>query len=721
MSIELVDQKQNLVIKRDGREEPYSEQKLIQVLMWASDDNVAIVNSILEAIEIRIYNKIHITSLYDEVMDTVYNMITTITPQYEKVLRKLYVMKMYKELWGIKRNSYPHLSDYLDVFIENGTIIDVYEYFTSKEIDTLSEAIVPSRDLKSSYLGLTSFFDKYSLRDKGKPKELLQHGFMRMAIQAYLYDTSDSRIKKIINRYNNLSLGNYTEATPKFKNSLRREFAGASCCVHKMADNSESINKVNSDIGLYSRSDGGNGVDVSDIRCKYSPISTKGKSSGVVPVIRDTQAKIELYNQSSTRPGACIIYINWHHADIFDVLPLLDEGGKETKRARNLKYGLKINRLFLKAIPNNDDVYLFDPKIAPELNHTYGEEYERLYWKAVKEERYHTKVPAQTLAYEFAKQRGETGNWYVFFTENSNENTPFKEMIYSSNLCTEIFLPTRPTNLGKYSLTQDLSTTEIISTQQDSVGLTALCNLSSINVLNWMSMTPSQQKALADELLEASDNLIDYQYYPTADGEVFNRMYRAIGIGMNNLAHYFASKGIKYSSPEALTEMEIISKSINSVFRQASEDLAKARGNFPWFDKTKHTRPTRFATLFAIAPTSTSSLIIDATEGIEPVSKLLTEKTGTFSAKQLVPNLHTLRSSYELASEIPTKALYDLAAIRQKYLLDQGQSINTYTKDATSAYEIINDIIYAESIGLKSLYYLQGSTAMESVCEGCAS
>ena len=710
--IELVNNKQNLVVKRDGRTEPYDSNKMRAVLMWACQDKEYLVDSILEAMEIRIYNKIDISTLFDEVMDTVYNMISRLTPQYEDVLKRLYIQKTYKELWNIKRNEYPTLKQYFKEFSGEGKEL-INPNLTEAEMVKLDAAIKPERDLLSPYLGLTVFFEKYSVRGK----ELLQHGFMRMAIQPYVNYTSADRIKKIITRYNNLSLGYYTEATPKFKNSLKHKFYGASCCVHKADDNTESINAVTSDIGQYSRADGGNALDISNWRASGSKIGLSGKSSGPIPFIKKIEAAVNAFNQNGSRPGICITYYQWWHADIMSLLPLMDEGGKENQRARNLKFTVKLNRLFLRAIESDSNVYLFDPKIVPHLNNLYGKEFDKAYNKAVEDKLYTSILPARTIALSIAKERLETGNLYVMFIENVNENTPFKQMIHSSNACTEIFLPTVATKFNKPKLVTDISTGEVSTQIDNTTGLTALCNLSSINVDKWIEMSSQQRIAMAKDLLEASDNLIDLQSYPTPEGEVFNRNYRAIGIGMNNLAYAFAKRGIKFTDEKAKGLMLKISKSINEVFNKESYELAVKRGSFAWFNKTKLDSPRRFATLFACPPGATNALIIGATEGTEPVSKLLSEKTGTYSSKQLVPELDTLGMNYQLANEIPTKTLYDLAAIRQEYL-DQGQSINTYAKDPSSAYEVINDIIYAESIGLKSLYYLQSNTALEE-CESC--
>jgi ribonucleoside-diphosphate reductase alpha chain len=315
----------------------------------------------------------------------------------------------------------------------------------------------------------------------------------------------------------------------------------------------------------------------------------------------------------------------------------------------------------------------------------------------------------------------ETGNLYIFFDENSNEQSPFKDKIHQSNLCQEIHLPTKAAKFVGDELTLNVSDQTYTTSTTTTTGHLALCNLSSINIAKWDSMTMAERDASAYCLLRASDNLIDWQYYPVKDGELFNRNYRAIGIGMNNLAYHFASKSIKFTDEVARKEMEYLSKSMKSVFTNMSAKLAGERGNFPFFNRTNHTKPTRFATLFAIAPTATSSIIIGATEGIEPVVKLISEKTGTYSNKQLAPDLANLKGKYELAFDIPTKTLYDLAAIRQKHLLDQGQSINTYMANTTSAYEIWQNIIYAEKVGLKSLYYLQSKNSSVEVCESCAS
>ena len=719
--VELANNKNHMVIKRDGREEPFNYEKLWKVLLWGCNDDEILAQSILEAIDIKIYNRIQIVILYDEILDTISNLTSRITPEYDEVYKRLYLLKMYKELYGINRQAYPSYKLVLQKLIKENIIIDVLNILDEDEIEKLDNAIVPERDYLSTGLGLKTYFSKNSFKIKGKPVELMQHGIMRLAVQAFLYEPKRTRTKLIIKRYNHMSLFAYTEATPKWLNSLTPKAQMASCCLHQMDDNLKSINQTVSNIGIYSKYGGGNAVDVSSLRSHGATIGKMGKASGPIPFIKLVESSINAYNQMGSRPGACVVTFPWWHADVQDILQLKDEGGVESARARNLQYSVKINRLFLERIKTNENISLFDPKEAKKLLTLYGDEFDTEYLRLEREIKSAKVLPAREVAYEIAKIRAETGNLYIFFNENANETSPFKEPITQSNLCTEIFLPTKSAKLKDESLVYNYSKDEFNTTTESDAGLLALCNLSSVNIYYWMNSTRKQKQEIAIDLLRASDNLIDYQYYPVKDGEMFNRNYRAIGIGQNNLAYYFASKNIKFSSEEAKAEMKNISISMYEIFTQASEDLALERGNFPFYNKCKLNRPSRFSTIFSIAPTASSSLMIGATEGIEPVVNLINEKTGTYSAKQLVPGLREFGSNYELAFDIPTKALYDLAAIRQTFMLDQGQSINTYMSKVDSAYEIIGNIIYAESIGLKSLYYLQSRNSTVEVCESCSS
>lgn len=83
---------------------------------------------------------------------------------------------------------------------------------------------------------------------------------------------------------------------------------------------------------------------------------------------------------------------------------------------------------------------------APELYEALyksEEEFEEVYEKVSRKRIKKKFVKARDLLAEIITQRAETGRIYMFFADNANKHTPFKDVIYQSNLCQEIFLPTK--------------------------------------------------------------------------------------------------------------------------------------------------------------------------------------------------------------------------------------------------------------------------------------
>ncbi len=460
----------------------------------------------------------------------------------------------------------------------------------------------------------------------------------------------------------------------------------------------------------------------------------------------------DFYVIHNSRPGALAAYFSWWHYDAPDLIELKEEGGTEDRRARKLQYGVKWNKLFTQRILDNETITLFDPKETPELLETWGSEFEKWYLHYENKAGIKKKtMQAIDLAFNIAKQRIETGNIYIFFEENVQNQNNFNDKIYSSNLCAEIMLSTKAVKQGTDKLIKDLSTGSTKINEEYDPGLIALCNLSSINLMTWMKLSPKKKEKIIYNLLRASDNLIDYAFYPAKEGEIFNRNYRAIGVGVTNYAQFLATLGLSFSDPEALEETNDIMEDIYWYLMNASIRLAGERGRFEYFHNTKYaqglfthdmyqgpytyklkkdwnslrqqliTVGARFATVMAIAPTATSSLILKSTEGIEPIRKLVSLKTGTYSCKQLAPNIQKLRSKYDIAWDIPSEDMINLASVRQRWV-DQGQSFSLYYKDRNdSAYEILKDILVSEKMGLKSMYYAHSPKEDDELEEACLS
>jgi ribonucleoside-diphosphate reductase alpha chain len=185
--IELIEGKKHLVIKRNQTTEKYDPNKMYKVLLWACDDSAALAQELLKDIDVKVFDKISITKLFDSVIETAANKITDMFPIWDIVARNLYLQKVYKETWGIKRSEYP---DYKEV-LAKGVQYQVYdkeivESFSDEDIKEINSFIKPERDFDLDYLGLRIFMDKYSINHtQTKNLELPQQGFMRLALFAF--------------------------------------------------------------------------------------------------------------------------------------------------------------------------------------------------------------------------------------------------------------------------------------------------------------------------------------------------------------------------------------------------------------------------------------------------------------------------------------------------------------------------------------------------------
>ena len=767
--IDLVKNKKHQVVKRDGRVEQYDENKMRKVLEWAIDKaqkehfgevnkelTKQMVDEVLQDTQIKIYDKIHISKLFDEVIKTCENKISRLQPIWDKIAKNLLIQKYYKEVWGIKRDEYP---DYLEV-VKKGKqygvkpYVDIYENFTEDEIKELGSYIKPERDFGLTSLGIKSFMSKYALRHtKNKWLELPQHTYMRLAIKPFINENKSIRLDLIKKRYDHLSQSYFSEATPRYNDTDME----ASCVLVRMGDDSWSITRTVQAVGLYSKHGGGTAVDVSDIRAIGSKVGVNGESDGVIPFIKMVESAISGFKQGGNkRRGACAVYFNWWHYEVEDLVMLKDEGGNEDKRARVLQYGIKLNKLFLDRVINDKEITLFDSKETPELLESYGEEFEKWYlYYENKSGIRKKKIKARDLAYLIAKVRLETGNLYIFLDENVNENKPFNDYISQSNLCSEVVLPTKPSYLKQEQIVQkDFEEVEIQSTIVN--GEIALCNLSSINVVEWFNLTEEQKYEVAYLLLRSHDNLIDNAFYPVKEGEIHNKLYRPVGIGITNLAYYMAKNKVKMSSEKALKLQFDVMDDIYFYLYKSAIRLAKERGRFERFNQTKwkdgwlpinndlklfdkyaksYQRDRweklrndiinygiRFATIGAIAPTASSSLVMKngSTESVNLPKSLIAQKSGGVNGYQLAPEFWKYGQWYELQYEVSNEQLLKLAQIRQLFL-DQAQSVDLFYEDY-SAFEVIKDIIMANKLGVKTLYYANSKKDEEKeICESCSS
>lgn len=295
--------------------------------------------------------------------------------------------------------------------------------------------------------------------------------------------------------------------------------------------------------------------------------------------------------------------------------------------------------------------------------------------------------------------------------------------------------------------------------QHSFTGDIALCNLASFNLTKWYSLSPAEKERNAYILVRSMDNAIDNSFYSNKYGRRHSFNHRNIGIGVSNYANLLALQGLDWTSREAEEFTHHVFEELQYYCIKASIKLASERGRYPLFKQSKWAQGIfphelsilgkkdsdlnypllmdwealridllkygiRNEYLMAIAPTATSGLCINATPGVDLPRKLKTIQEGTYSLPFIVPNLRECREFYKTTFQVPNRNTIRLAAIRQKFIC-MGQSVSLGYPTPNSAFEVINDIIYAEELGLKTLYYTYVPAADDlsddGECEACQS
>ena len=412
---------------------------------------------------------------------------------------------------------------------------------------------------------------------------------------------------------------------------------------------------------------------------------------------------------------------------------------------------------FSKAIKANEDIYLIDPHKTSDLFESYGQEWKDLYDKYTKNPHIHKrKYNARELAHNFTVTTAETGNLYYFFPDNANEQDIGAGHIPASNLCQEMMMSYDPIEQTSSKLTGSESSFSFS-------GDIALCNLASINLMAWSKLaTPQDKFRFMYLLVRSADNAIDNSFYINPLGKKHSENHRNLGIGTSNYANFLASNKALWNSSEARRLTHELYEELSFYAIKSSIELAKEKSRCPVFNETKWAqglfphelsklsklesnlnypllmdweslRPDllkygiRNSRLLTIAPTATSGKVINATEGVDAPRRFKKIEEGTYSLPFVVPNLRENRGYYQLMFSIANKDVIELAAIRQKFLC-MGQSVSLAYESLTSSHEHVSNILLAEELGLKTIYYSYTKKASldegeedEEECEACGS
>jgi ribonucleoside-diphosphate reductase alpha chain len=336
-------------------------------------------------------------------------------------------------------------------------------------------------------------------------------------------------------------------------------------------------------------------------------------------------------------------------------------------------------------------------------------------------------IGAQKLILDLLKERAETGRLYIMNIDHCNSHSSFKDKVEMSNLCQEITLPTYP-----------------IQHIDDEHGEIALCILSAINVGKVKS--DSELEELCDLSVRGLEELIDYQKYPVAAAEIATKARRSLGVGFIGLAHYLAKLGYNYNSQEAWDAVHGLAESFQFYLLKASNQLAKEKGYCEYFGRTKYADGIlpidtykkdvdeisnqelvhdweslrasinefglRHSTLSAQMPSESSSVVSNATNGIEPPRDYLSiKKSKKGPLKQVVPSYSSLKNNYTLLWDMEDNRGYiNVVAVMQKFF-DQAISGNwsynpeNYDNNEVPVSVMAQDFLTTYKYGWKTSYY----------------
>ena len=681
---------------------------------------------------IQFYDGITTAEIQDILIKSASDLITLENPNYQYVAARLLLFSIRKSLYG-KRNDIPNLEDHIINCVGKEVYdADIYSKYSKEDIEKANGYIDHKRDFLFTYAGLRQVVDKYLVQDRstGKVYETPQFMYMMIALTIFSNYPKETRLDYVRRYYNAISRHRINIPTPIMAGVRTPIRQFASCVLVDIDDTLDSIFSSDMAIGKYVAQRAGIGINAGRIRGINSKIRDgEVQHTGVVPFLKKFEATVRCCTQNGIRGGSATVHFPIWHQEIQDILVLKNNKGTEDNRVRKLDYSIQLSELFYQRFIDNKEITLFSPHNVPNLYESFGtDKFDDLYCSYEADESIpRTTVSAQELILDLLKERAETGRLYIMNIDHCNSHSSFKDRVSMSNLCQEITLPTYP-----------------ISHIDDHLGEIALCILSAVNVGKIRS--DEELEDLCDLAVRGLEELIDYQQYPVKAAEIATKARRSLGVGFIGLAHYLAKLGYKYDSQEAWDAVHGLSESFQYYLLKASNKIAEEKGWCENFGRTKYadgilpidtykkdvdeicSQPLqhdweslrasilehglRHSTLSAQMPSESSSVVCNATNGIEPPRDYLSiKKSKKGPLKQVVPSYGTLKNNYTLLWDMEgNKGYINVVSVMQKFF-DQAISGNwSYNPEQYDGSEVptsimANDLLTTYKYGWKTSYY----------------
>jgi len=723
-----------MIVKRSGEQEQLNIEKIHKVVEHACEGLAGVSSSLIEMnANIQFYNGMSSKEIQEILVRSANDLISLEHPNYQYAAARLLSYGTNKEVFG----GYVccSLQELIDLNIERGVYDpDILNLYTPEEIERLDSYINHKRDENFTYAGLRQVVDKYLCQDRSNGQLFETPQFMYMMIAATLFAQypKETRMHYVRRYYDATSLFRINIPTPVMAGVRTPVRQFASCVLVDSDDTLDSIFASDMSIGRYTAQRAGIGINAGRIRGVNSKIrGGEVAHTGIIPFLKKFESTVRCCTQNGVRGGSATTHFPFWHQEIEDILVLKNNKGTEDNRVRKLDYSIQLNKTMYERLLSGGEITLFSPHDVPGLYESYfgdpdafKEMYEMYERKTSIKKK---KIDAMELFSALIKERAETGRIYIMNVDHSNTHSSFKDPVYMSNLCQEITLPTKP-----------------LQHIDDENGEIALCILSAINVGVIKELDDLEE--LCDLAVRALEEIIDYQRYPIKAAEVSTKARRSLGVGYIGLAHYLAKNHVSYEEDRAWKLVHDLSEAFQYYLLKASNKLAQERGACEYFDRTKYSdgvlpidtykadvdtivenklnydwdtlrtdiqqHGLRHSTLSAQMPSESSSVVSNATNGIEPPRGYLSvKKSKKGPLKQIVPQYQSLKSYYTLLWEMSGNQGYiNVVAVMQKFF-DQAISGNwsynptQYENNEVPMSVMIQDLLQTYKLGWKTSYY----------------
>jgi len=734
------------VIKRDGTSVPLDISKIQRQVSYGCKgiDNVSPSMIEIKA-QIELHDGMSTKTIDELLLKAMVNLIDESenpdinNVNYQYVAGRQKVSMLRKEVYG--DYTPPKLYDIVKKNVENKVYSpELLEWYSEDEWNIIDLFIDHSKDENYTYAAIAQLAEKYLVQNRatGQIFETPQVRYAIAAATAFHAEPKDKRLKYVKDYYECASDGHFTLATPVLAGLGTPTKQFSSCVLISADDTLDSIFAAGEMMAKYASKRAGIGLEIGRIRPVGAPIRNgEIKHTGLIPFLKKWFGDLRSCSQGGIRNASCTVTLPVWHYQFEDFIVLKNNQGTDETRVRQLDYSVVVNKMFWNRYRNNENITLFDPHEVPDLYEAFyrdTEEFETLYKHYEHKRGIKKKVlPAvEIFKNGILKERTDTGRIYLVNIDNVMNQGPFDtkfDPIYQSNLCQEILLPTKP-----------------FQRIEDEAGRIALCTLGSEN---WGAFkNPQEMRKSCRVLVRSLSNLLSYQDFLSVQSRLANLDFEPLGIGITNLAYWHAKRNLRYGSPEALAEVKRWMEHQAYYLIEASVELAQEKGAcqksaqtfygkgvFPWERRAEGVNELtdftpsetldweslrqkllqygiRNATLMAVAPVESSSVVLNSTNGIEMPMELISvkeSKAGSFV--QVVPEYKRLKSRYQLMWDQKDCVEYLKTAAVLAVYIDQSLSTNTFYNPAyfdggkVPATLISKNLMLASKWGIKTIYY----------------